>query len=70
MAQANHPPNDRKRVKVYELKNNEWHDRGTGFCAGQVVGVRTIFLARGVKRARDGFPARLDGRAIERECVY
>ena len=28
---------DRKRVKVYELKNNDWYDRGTGFCTGQVI---------------------------------
>lgn len=28
---------DRKRVKVYELKNNDWYDRGTGFCSGQLV---------------------------------
>lgn len=28
---------DRKRVKVYELKNNDWYDRGTGFCTGQLV---------------------------------
>lgn len=26
---------ERKRVKVYELKNNDWFDRGTGFCNGQ-----------------------------------
>lgn len=26
---------ERKRVKVYELKNNDWYDRGTGFCIGQ-----------------------------------
>lgn len=34
MAQAvpNPPPNDKKRVKVYELRNNDWFDRGTGFC--------------------------------------
>ena len=38
MALAAPPLNDRKRVKVYELKNNDWYDRGTGFCAGQVVG--------------------------------
>ncbi|GAB7349749.1 hypothetical protein MBLNU459_g0479t1 [Dothideomycetes sp. NU459] len=36
MALAVPPLNDRKRVKVYELKNNDWYDRGTGFCAGQV----------------------------------
>lgn len=29
---------DRKRVKVYELKNNDWYDRGTGFCTGAYVG--------------------------------
>ncbi|PVI05030.1 DUF625-domain-containing protein [Periconia macrospinosa] len=33
------PPsnNDRKRVKVYELKNNDWFDRGTGFCRGVIA---------------------------------
>lgn len=40
MALAAPPPaNDRKRVKVYELKNNDWFDRGTGFCRGLVVTV-------------------------------
>ncbi len=34
------PPNDKKRVKVYELRHNDWFDRGTGFCTGRVVGVR------------------------------
>ncbi|KAK4623968.1 hypothetical protein CLAFUW4_06216 [Fulvia fulva] len=28
--------NDKRRVKVYELKNNDWYDRGTGFCVGSV----------------------------------
>jgi hypothetical protein len=33
MAQAvPNPPNEKKRVKVYELRNNDWFDRGTGFC--------------------------------------
>ncbi|KAI1105281.1 DUF625-domain-containing protein [Jackrogersella minutella] len=27
-----HPSTDKKRVKVYELRNNDWFDRGTGFC--------------------------------------
>ncbi|KAI9706843.1 MAG: Platinum sensitivity protein [Bogoriella megaspora] len=35
--QAGPPTNDRKRVKVYELRNNDWYDRGTGFCIGQMV---------------------------------
>lgn len=39
MALAAPPVNERKRVKVYELKNNDWYDRGTGFCAGQMIGV-------------------------------
>ncbi|KAI9845715.1 MAG: Platinum sensitivity protein [Sclerophora amabilis] len=31
------PPSDRKRVKVYELRNNDWFDRGTGFCTGHIA---------------------------------
>ncbi|OAA76991.1 suppressor of Mek1 [Akanthomyces lecanii RCEF 1005] len=30
--QVPHQATDRKRVKVYELRNNDWFDRGTGFC--------------------------------------
>jgi hypothetical protein len=39
MALVAPPAQDRKRVKVYELKNNDWFDRGTGFCRGIVVSV-------------------------------
>jgi len=28
---------DKKRVKVYELRNNDWFDRGTGFCTAEFV---------------------------------
>nr|XP_019014382.1 uncharacterized protein I206_00464 [Kwoniella pini CBS 10737]OCF53163.1 hypothetical protein I206_00464 [Kwoniella pini CBS 10737] len=28
------PNSDGKRVKVYELQDTSWHDRGTGFCKG------------------------------------
>ncbi|KAK1759458.1 putative suppressor of mek1 protein [Echria macrotheca] len=28
---------DKKRVKVYELRNNDWFDRGTGFCTAGYV---------------------------------
>ncbi|KAI2092610.1 Platinum sensitivity protein [Ophidiomyces ophidiicola] len=42
MALAIPPPNDRKRVKVYELKDNDWFDRGTGFCTGQILDVRPL----------------------------
>jgi len=30
---------DKKRVKVYELRENDWFDRGTGFCTGQIINV-------------------------------
>ena len=33
------PANEKKRVKVYELKNNDWYDRGTGFCTGRIENV-------------------------------
>ena len=33
--------NDMKQVKVYELRDNYWLDRGTGFCTGQIIKVRT-----------------------------
>src|SRR5205809_358249 len=39
MALVAPPVLDRKRVKVYELKSNDWFDRGTGFCTGTVVNV-------------------------------
>jgi protein phosphatase 4 regulatory subunit 3 len=45
MAQAvPNPPTERKRVKVYELRNNDWFDRGTGFCSATIVSVSTINL--------------------------
>lgn len=39
MALEVQPPDGRRRVKVYELKDNDWFDRGTGFCTGQILGV-------------------------------
>lgn len=38
------PPlaNDKKRVKVYELRDNDWFDRGTGFCTGQIINVGLV----------------------------
>lgn len=47
MAQAvPNPPqtNDRKRVKVYELRNNDWFDRGTGFCSASFVFVGHLVI--------------------------
>jgi hypothetical protein len=44
MAQAvPNPPNDKKRVKVYELRNNDWFDRGTGFCTAQFLFVCVFY---------------------------
>lgn len=30
---------DRRRVKVYELRDNDWFDRGTGFCSAEFIEV-------------------------------
>ncbi|CEJ60046.1 Putative DUF625 domain protein [Penicillium brasilianum] len=38
MALELQPPDGRKRVKVYELRENDWFDRGTGFCTGHITG--------------------------------
>jgi len=53
MALVAPPANDRKRVKVYELKNNDWFDRGTGFCRGIVVSVRPA-IASGAPQLGNG----------------
>lgn len=46
MAQAvPNPPNEKKRVKVYELRNNDWFDRGTGFCTAAFLFVRQLYCA-------------------------
>lgn len=37
---VSNPPTTPRRVKVYELRNNDWFDRGTGYCTGQLVNVR------------------------------
>lgn len=46
MALAIKPPQDRKRVKVYELRDNDWYDRGTGFCTGAIVEVSLLGVFR------------------------
>jgi hypothetical protein len=43
MALELQPPDGRKRVKVYELRENDWFDRGTGFCTGHISGVSFTF---------------------------
>lgn len=49
MALELQPPDGRRRVKVYELRDNDWFDRGTGFCTGQILGVscRVLCAYRG-----------------------
>jgi ankyrin repeat protein len=37
----------RNRCKVYEWRNNDWFDRGTGFCSVTILSVRLPFLAFG-----------------------
>jgi protein phosphatase 4 regulatory subunit 3 len=40
--QVPHQSTIKKRVKVYELRNNDWFDRGTGFCCAGFVTVRVL----------------------------
>ncbi|KAI0147683.1 DUF625-domain-containing protein [Xylariaceae sp. FL1272] len=37
-----HPSTERRRVKVYELRNNDWFDRGTGFCSAVYNNVEDV----------------------------
>jgi protein phosphatase-4 regulatory subunit 3 len=54
-----HQSTDRKRVKVYELRNNDWFDRGTGFCTAAFMDVCL---------APSPFLAPSDGRQHEKIC--
>lgn len=40
-----HHTTDKKRVKVYELRDNDWFDRGTGFCTAAFTQVCYNLLA-------------------------
>lgn len=40
--QVPHQATDKKRVKVYELRDNDWYDRGTGFCTATYTNVCTM----------------------------
>jgi protein phosphatase-4 regulatory subunit 3 len=40
-----HQTTDKRRVKVYELRHNDWFDRGTGFCFASFVAVCFSALA-------------------------
>ncbi|MBE3043473.1 hypothetical protein IMZ48_13055 [Candidatus Bathyarchaeota archaeon] len=45
-----HQTKDKRRVKVYELRNNDWFDRGTGFCAAAFTPVCLLSLYQGGTR--------------------
>jgi protein phosphatase 4 regulatory subunit 3 len=42
--QVPHQATDKKRVKVYELRNNDWFDRGTGFCTATFANVSSLLF--------------------------
>lgn len=44
--QVPHQTTDKKRVKVYELRDNDWFDRGTGFCTATFATVRILPRSR------------------------
>lgn len=54
-----HQSTDRRRVKVYELRNNDWFDRGTGFCTATFNSVGFSFSARRAQRLPFACPWRI-----------
>lgn len=42
-----HQTKDKRRVKVYELRNNDWFDRGTGFCTAAFTSVCFVAVCWG-----------------------
>ncbi|KAK5660279.1 hypothetical protein OQA88_12819 [Cercophora sp. LCS_1] len=48
-----HQTTDKRRVKVYELRNNDWFDRGTGFCTAAYVPVDDVKEPRVVVESED-----------------
>lgn len=65
--QVSHRATNKKRVKVYELRNNDWFDRGTGFCTVVVTRVSSptfrfnVLQSKYSKQTEDG---RRDPRVI------
>lgn len=55
-----HQTKDKRRVKVYELRNNDWFDRGTGFCTAAFTPVCFVGACRGrrMRRAIQAAPLR------------
>ena len=47
-----HQAKDKRRVKVYELRNNDWFDRGTGFCTAAFTPVCSLHTYQGHRRGR------------------
>lgn len=39
-------PTTPRRVKVYELCNEEWTDKGTGFCSGELINEQAYVIVR------------------------
>jgi len=56
-----------KRVKVYELQNKNWYDRGTGSCAGQLL---TSGEGRIAVRSEDNAQRMLLDTEILHDCGY
>ena len=55
-----HQTKDKRRVKVYELRNNDWFDRGTGFCTAAFTPVCFVgaFWGRRIYREKQVAPLR------------
>lgn len=54
-----HQTKDKRRVKVYELRNNDWFDRGTGFCTAAFTPVCFVGAYWGRRICKAGWVAPL-----------
>jgi protein phosphatase-4 regulatory subunit 3 len=66
-----HQSADKKRVKVYELRNNDWFDRGTGFCTAAFVLVRyaSFFLPVLLRASSPAHPRAYHSRLLRRATL-
>lgn len=54
-------------MKVYELRDNDWFDRGTGFCTGEVINVRPSDVVATAAARPPVCSATLEGLAMSEE---
>lgn len=59
-----HQAKEKRRVKVYELRNNDWFDRGTGFCSAAFTPVCPLQASQSHRKERQNYGSLLQ-RALD-----